>query len=60
MLRAESERFAQGARGEKIWFNVCCLMFKTKELFDVLLRPAIENPRVTSIQFISNADERPL
>lgn len=60
LLRSESERFAQAACGEMIWFNVCFLMFKPQELFDVLLRPAIENPRVTSIQFISNEDEREL
>lgn len=60
LLRSESERFAKAACGEMIWFNVCFLMFKPQELFDVLLRPAIENPRVTSIQFISNADEREL
>ncbi len=60
LLRSESERFAQAARGEMIWFNVCFLMFKPQELFDVLLRPAIENPRVTSIEFISNEDEREL
>jgi len=60
LLRAESERFAKLAGGEMIWFNVCLLMFRPQELFDVLLRPAIENPRVTAIQFISNEAERVL
>ncbi len=59
-LRSESERFAQAARGEMVWFNVCFLMFKPQELFDVLLRPALENPRVTSIQFIADEGERQL
>lgn len=59
-LRSESEKFAKAASGEMIWFNVCFLMFKPQELFDVLLRPAIENPRVTSIQFLSNEAERVL
>lgn len=60
LLRPESARFAGSAAGEMIWFNVCLSMFRPQELFDVLLRPALENPRVTSIQFISNPDERPL
>ena len=60
LLRAESEKFAKAACGEMIWFNVCFLMFRPQELFDVLLRPAIENPRVSSIQFISNESERGL
>jgi hypothetical protein len=57
-LRAESERFARGARGDMIWFNVCLLMFAPQSLFDALLRPAVENPRVTSIQFVLDERER--
>lgn len=60
LLRAESRRFSESARGEMIWFNVCFLMFKTQEIFDLMLRPAIENPLVTSIQFIAHPDEQPL
>jgi hypothetical protein len=60
LLRAESERFAKAASGDMIWFNVCFLMFRPQELFDVLLRPAIENPGVRSIEFLSNASERTL
>jgi hypothetical protein len=59
-LRAESRRFSEMARGEMVWFNVCFLMFKTQELFDLMLRPAVENPLVTSIQFIANESERTL
>jgi len=59
-LRAESRRFVESARGEMVWFNVCFLMFKSSEVFDLLLRPALENPRVDSIQFISNETEREL
>ncbi len=58
-LRAESERFARRASGEMVWFNVCLLMFVPQSLFDVLLRPAIENPRVTAIQFILDRGEEP-
>lgn len=57
-LRAESRRFSETARGEMLWFNICFLMFRTQELFDLMLRPAIENPSVTSIQFIANEAER--
>ncbi|HEY8491823.1 MAG TPA: hypothetical protein VIO14_12615 [Dehalococcoidia bacterium] len=57
-LRAESARFAGRARGEMVWFNVCLLMFVPQTLFDVLLRPAIENPRVTAIRFILDERER--
>jgi hypothetical protein len=59
-LRAESRRFAETARGEMVWFNVCFTMFKSQDVFDLMLRPAIENPLVTSIQFISNEGEREL
>jgi hypothetical protein len=57
-LRRESERFAQQAHGDMVWFNVCLLMFVPQSLFDVLLRPAIENPRVSSIQFVLDQRER--
>jgi hypothetical protein len=57
-LRAESERFARQAAGDMVWFNVCLLMFVPQALFDVLLRPAIENPHVGSIQFLLDHRER--
>ena len=59
-LRAESQRFVESARGDMIWFNVCFLMFRTQDVFDLLLRPAIENPHVTSIQFVSDRTEQQL
>lgn len=59
-LRAESQRFAETARGEMVWFNVCFLMFKSQDVFDLLLRPAVENPLVDSLQFISSESEKPL
>lgn len=37
-LRNEFERFALEARGEMVWYNVCCLMFKRQEIFDATLR----------------------
>jgi len=51
-LRTESEHFARRARGDMVFFNVCLLMFVPQQLFDALLRPAIENPAVSSIQFV--------
>ncbi|GIX49396.1 MAG: hypothetical protein KatS3mg131_3607 [Candidatus Tectimicrobiota bacterium] len=59
-LRPASARFAQRARGDMVWFNVCLLMFKPQALFDTLLRPAIENPHVTAVQFIADEGERAL
>jgi hypothetical protein len=57
-LRKASEDFARRARGEMVWFNVCLLMFRPQSLFDSLLRPAIENPRVTAIQFVLDSAEQ--
>ena len=57
-LRSVSERFAAQARGEMTYFNVCLSMFKPQLLFDKLLRPAIENPLVTRVQFVLDEGER--
>ncbi len=51
-IRQASERFAAHARGEMVWFHVCLTMFRPQSLFDTLLRPAIENPHVSSTQFV--------
>ena len=59
-LRAESRKFCETAGGEMIWFNVCFTMFHSQEVFDLMLRPAIENPRVTSIRFVSRNSEKRL
>lgn len=59
-LRSESRRFVETARGDMVWFNVCFLMFRSQDVFDLLLKPAIENPLVRSIQFISDEQERDL
>jgi hypothetical protein len=59
-LRSESRRFVETARGEMVWYNVCFLMFRSQEVFDLLLKPAIENPLVKSIQFISDESEKEL
>jgi hypothetical protein len=59
-LRAVTESFSRRAGGEMIWFHVCLLMFKPPSLFNTLLRPAIENPLVTSIQFILDTTQQEL
>ena len=59
-IRVASERFAANAKGEMIWFHVCLSMFRPQSLFDTLLRPAIENPHVTSIQFILDENQKEL
>ena len=58
LLQAESRRFAEAARGRMVWFNMCFAMFRSQEVFDLMLRPAIENPHVESIEFISGRGER--
>jgi hypothetical protein len=57
-LRSSSETFARHAQGEMVWFNVCLMMFKPQELFDCLLRPAVENPHVSRIRFVLDDGER--
>ncbi|QCJ45867.1 MULTISPECIES: hypothetical protein [Haloprofundus] len=57
-LRSESARFGRNASGDMVWFHVCLLMFRPQSLFDALLRPAIENPNVDSIQFVLDESER--
>jgi hypothetical protein len=59
-IRVASTRFAAHAKGEMIWFHVCLSMFRPQSLFDTLLRPAIENPHVTSIQFVLDQDQKEL
>lgn len=43
-----------------VWFNVCLSMFRTQELFDVLLRPAVVSPYVSSIRFVLDPRDREL
>ena len=59
-LREESRRFVESAQGDMVWFNVCCLMFKSQDVFDLLLKPAIDNVSIKSLQFISDTSEREL
>jgi len=59
-LREASKQFSVRAHGDMTWFHVCLSMFKPQPLFDTLLRPAIENPQVSSIQFVLDKSEKPL
>jgi len=59
-LRTASQQFTSNAKGAMTWFHVCLSMFKPQSLFDTLLRPAIENPHVTSIQFVLDESQKKL
>lgn len=59
-LRSAGKQFAQRGQGEVVWFNVCLFMLRSPSVFNALLRPFIENPQITSIQFISNKSEQKL
>lgn len=59
-LLSASIKFARRGRGDVVWFNVCLKMLCTKRTFDLLLKPFIENQAVSSIQFISDSEEKDL
>ena len=59
-LRSVSEQFARQMRGDAMWYNVCLSMYKPQQLFDILLRPAIDNHMVTSIQFVLDESQMDL
>lgn len=57
-LRSANEQFIRHMSGDTVWFNVCLSMYTPQPLFDALLRPAIDNPMVSSIQFILDESQR--
>lgn len=57
-LRTCHEQFLKHMKGDAIWFNVCLSMYQPQALFDTLLRPAIENPTIASIQFILDSRQK--
>jgi hypothetical protein len=59
-LRSSNEHFIRHMSGDTIWFNVCLSMYQPQPLFDALLRPAVDNPMVTSIQFILDESQKEL
>lgn len=59
-LRTANEHFVKHMRGDTIWFNVCLSMYRPQSLFDTLLKPAVENPMVTSIDFVLDESQKEL
>lgn len=59
-LRSENEQFIRHMSGETIWYNVCLSMYKPQQLFDSLLRPAVDSPLISSIQFILDRSQTDL
>lgn len=59
-LRRMSRRFSEGASGRMTWFHVCLSMFRTQELFDILLKPALDNPAVSEICFTLDPSQEEL
>jgi hypothetical protein len=59
-IRQAMEDFSGRARNDMLWFHVCPIMFKRQALFDALLKSAIDNPAVKSIQFILDDRDREL
>jgi hypothetical protein len=59
-LRTANEHFVKHMKGDTIWFNVCLSMYRPQPLFDALLRPALENPMVTSIEFVLDESQKEL
>jgi hypothetical protein len=57
-LQTESIRFAKRGQGEVILYNICMRMYQSQQVFDIMLRPYIENPDITSIQFLLNPKEK--
>jgi hypothetical protein len=59
-LRSANEQFIRQMSGDTLWYNLCMSMYKPQPLFDALLRPAVENPLVKSIQFVLDESQREL
>ncbi len=59
-LRAMNLQFLRQMTGDTIWFNVCLSMYRTPPLFEALLQPALDNPMVTSIQFVLDESQKEL
>jgi hypothetical protein len=57
-LRSASLEFAQKSHGEVVFYNVCMRMYKAQPPFNVMLKPFIENPGVTSIRLVLDIGEK--
>ena len=59
-IRSANEQFVRSMSGDTVWFNLCLSMYKPTPLFEALLRPAVDNPAVSSIQFVLDESQREL
>lgn len=59
-IRSVNEQFLRNMSGETIWFNLCLSMYRTQPLFDALLKPAVDNPKVHSILFVLDESQEEL
>ena len=57
-LRTCHDQFTRHMKGDSVWFNVCLAMYTPQTLFDALLRPAIENPTISSVQFVLDSRQQ--
>jgi hypothetical protein len=57
-MRHAYSTFVAALYGEVCWFNACCRMFRRQEIFDLALRPLLDNPNVTSIRLLCRPEER--
>jgi len=57
-LSSASLQFAQKGQGEVVLFNVCLRMYKAQSPFNIMFRPFIENPLVTSVRLVLNSGEK--
>jgi hypothetical protein len=57
-LRTSNEQFSKNMQGDVTLFNVCLSMYRTKALFDMLLGPIINNPHVSSIEFVLDTSQK--
>ncbi len=57
-LRSTNEQFVQHMSGDTVWYNVCLSMYVPPPLFDALLGAAVENPMVSSVEFVLDESQR--
>jgi hypothetical protein len=57
-MRQSYATFVTALYGEVRWFNACCRMFHRQEIFDLTLRPLLDNPNITSIRLLCRPEQR--
>jgi hypothetical protein len=53
-----SEQFAKRGQGQVVWFNVCLRMYKAQDTFNIMLKPFLDNSKVTSMRFVLDPGEK--